>query len=64
MKKKLRLRRTTIAILSSHALGDVIAGYTGPTDGAVQTVVVDGKVVACQLPIATESCGIGTKAAP
>ena len=64
MKKKLRLRRTTIAILSGHALSGVNTGYTGPTDGAVQTVIVDGKVVACHLPIATDTCGIGSKDAP
>jgi len=42
MKKKLRLHRTTIAILSGSALDGVNAGAKGPTEGAVQSVVTLG----------------------
>ena len=64
MKKKLRLHRTTIAILSGHALSGVGAGFATDEGASVQSVVVDGKIEPCQLPVATESCGIGSKAAP
>jgi hypothetical protein len=60
MKKKLRLHRTTIAILSGHALSGVNAGFTTDTEGAsVQSIVVDGKVEPCHLPISAETCGAG-----
>jgi hypothetical protein len=62
MKKKLRLHRTTIAILSGHALYGVIGGVTGTTEGAsVNSVEVSGKIEPCQLPVASETCGIGTR---
>jgi hypothetical protein len=61
MKKKLRLHRTTIAILSSNALHGVIGGATTTTEGAsVQSVVVDGKIEPCHMPIVSETCGIRT----
>jgi hypothetical protein len=62
MKKKLRLHRTTIAILTGHALSGAIGGATGTTEGAsVNSVEVSGKIEPCQLPVASETCGMGSR---
>jgi len=52
-KKKLQLRRATIATLAGPALEIVVGGVTGTTEGAGITSVADGddKVVLCQIPL-------------
>jgi hypothetical protein len=52
-KKKLELRRATIANLTGPDLRIVVGGVTGPTDGAgVDSAVVADKVEPCQPPSA------------
>jgi len=63
MKKKLRLHRLTIAHLTGRELSGVFGGEGGPTyDASIQSVQVDDRVEPCQLPVATETCGL--KVAP
>jgi hypothetical protein len=51
-KKKLQLRRTTIANLTPAKLKFAVGGITGPTEGAsIQSAQVDDKVVPCQIPL-------------
>ena len=60
MKKKLRLHRTTIAILSGQGLSGVNAAFIGISGGAsVQSVIVNGEVEPCQWPEPTMTCDPG-----
>lgn len=55
MRKKLRLHRTTIAMLTVPQLGRVAGGY-----GGIPTLVVDTRPEPCERPGQTEGCTDGT----
>lgn len=47
-KKKLRLHRVTLLILSTPALAQAVSGVAPALDAGVQSVKVDTKIEPCQ----------------